>query len=142
MPLTCTSCLVKLANAGARPLADLQQLRRRYGASAQDNLARSGGALHVAVLYPLHSRRPGLAAAAVVGKRQTLHGAARAQGEVCSAGHWVQEGVGHAPPQAIVLVDVEVRAAGVVAAVELADHRHTWQQGVIDDGDVTRQRRP
>jgi hypothetical protein len=57
-------------------------------------------------------------------------------------GHWVQEGVGHAPPQAIVLVDVEVRAAGVVAAVELADHRHTWQQGVIDDGDVTRQRRP
>src|SRR5262245_56461456 len=102
-------------------------MRRADGSGAQDHLAAGSDVDDSAVLEQLHasgavlSRGPGAATLILVDViiDQQLHClSVGVDGEVGSMGDGMQERVGHRPATAAPLVDVEVRAAGVVSSVE------------------------
>ena len=100
----------------ARPDArELQDLRRADGAGRQDHLARR---LERAPLPVLAHDQPRHALAV---EHQPLDHGVRLDRQIAPVQHGAQEALGGVPADARLLVDVEVAAALVVAAIEILD---------------------
>ena len=105
-------------------------MRRPDRSGAQDHLPAGSDIDELAVFEQPHTGgavlRRGPGAATLIFADQVVHQQPHGlgvgvDGEIRSVGDGMQEGIGHRPATATPLVDVEVRTAGVVTAVELVD---------------------